>query len=172
MLTPGIAGGIATTISFPLAYSFDLKLKWITIIISFILALFIELQSKEKIKLMKNSLCCILNTLIIFSVSIGGSALSDPPPKLVEADIDAIKILKHLQSTEPSSDNLFFLNIKSAYAQEEKETTKEGNHITPPPERIDQHELTEEDIKILKNFLQKQEEQIKKEEDYRRRWSW
>lgn len=85
MLTPGIAGGLATTIAMPLAFSFGWKIPLLVLAVSFLLSLLIVSGFDAKIPWTKRSIYCVLNTLIIFSASIGAARQIDQPPQPPEA---------------------------------------------------------------------------------------
>lgn len=94
ILTPGIAGGMATTIALPLATNFGFSIPWITLGASLLLSLAIVSRFETNIALSHRSLYCILNTLIIFSTSAGASGQLDrhpepPKPPALGANSDA-----------------------------------------------------------------------------------
>src|SRR2546430_16964677 len=80
MLTPGIAGGITMLIANALWVAFSLPPRWTSLVLSFLLGLaFVA----TKIPLWQRAGYYLLNSLIIFSVSIGtnyvGVGFTHPP---------------------------------------------------------------------------------------------
>lgn len=71
MMTPGIAGGIVTLISNTLWFHFELPAKWVALFLSVLIGVLIIRELVEKIPL--KLLYLILNSLIIFSVSMGAN---------------------------------------------------------------------------------------------------
>jgi hypothetical protein len=81
ILTPGIAGGLATTIAMPLAFSFGWSIPMLVLGASLLLSLLIVSGFDARIAWPKRALYCVLNTLIIFSTSIGAARQIDQPPE-------------------------------------------------------------------------------------------
>ena len=81
MLTPGIAGGITMLIANALWVAFSLPPRWTSLVLSFLLGLLAFVATK--IPLWQRAVYYLLNSLIIFSVSIGtnyvGVGLAHPP---------------------------------------------------------------------------------------------
>ncbi len=81
MLTPGIAGGITMLIANALWVAFSLPPRWTSLVLSFLLGLLAFVATK--IPLWQRAVYYLLNSLIIFSVSIGtnyvGVGLTHPP---------------------------------------------------------------------------------------------
>jgi hypothetical protein len=149
MLTPGIAGGLTVSISLPLAVNFAISFKWIALIMSFVFGIIIILQIANS-QSMSKTLCllyCIINSLIIFSVSIGAGAVADPPPK--PPSFIQSGNLEYEEFSRTVTD-LFLntINIASALAQDVNEETapsqksvdKMGVKIRELEERIQQLE--------------------------------
>lgn len=183
MLTPGLAGAITTGISMPLVVSFDLKFKWVALVIGFMLALLIVLQFKEGISRLERAIYCVLNTLIIFSVSVGAGVNLNPPPQLNPSPIDSsiLKLIERSQASDSISNVIGFLGVPSAHAQEPEEGGHTENDIRERPteesrerstEERDQPELTEEEIQRLQEYLQQQDKQKEEQQKYYQRWSW
>lgn len=175
MLTPGIAGAITTGIAMPLVFSFELKFKWVALVISFMLALLIVQQFKKGVSRLERAIYCVLNTLIIFSVSVGAGVNINPPPQpsTVPIDHSVRKLIERLQPGDSMSDAFEFIGISSAHAQEpEAEDHTEIETSERPTEERDQPELTEEEIKRLQEYLQQQEKRKEEQDEYYKRWSW
>jgi len=81
MVTPGIAGGITMLIANALWVAFSLPPRWTSLVLSFLLGLLAFVATK--IPLWQRAVYYLLNSLIIFSVSIGtnyvGVGLTHPP---------------------------------------------------------------------------------------------
>src|SRR5207249_12012384 len=81
MLTPGIAGGITMLIANALWVAFSLPPRWTSLVLSFLLGLLAFVATK--IPLWQRAVYYLLNSLIIFSVSIRtnyvGVGLTHPP---------------------------------------------------------------------------------------------
>ena len=81
MLTPGIAGGITMLIANALWVAFGLPPRWTSLVLSFLLGLLAFVGTK--IPLWQRAVYYLLNSLVIFSVSIGtnyvGVGLTHPP---------------------------------------------------------------------------------------------
>ena len=69
MLTPGIAGGITMLIANALWVAFSLPPRWTSLVLSFLLGLLIFAATKAP--LWQRTVYYLLNSLIIFAVSIG-----------------------------------------------------------------------------------------------------
>ncbi len=89
MLTPGMAGGLTTSITVPLALSFGLKVPWVTLSVSALFALLIVLAIKERLSDLHRLVYFVLNTLIIFSISLGTAFNLDRMPKPSEMDLQS-----------------------------------------------------------------------------------
>lgn len=175
MLTPGLAGAITTGIAMPLVYSFDLSFKWVALVIGFMLATLIVLQFKEGISRLQRAIYCVLNTLIIFSVSVGAGVNLDPPPQHTPLPIDPSirEFIGRSQASDSISDFIGFLGVLSAHAQPPEEEGHTENDIRErPTEEREQPKLTEEQIRRLQEYMQQQEQQKEKQQKYYQRWSW
>jgi hypothetical protein len=82
MITPGIAGGVTMLIANALWVAFSLPPRWTSLVLSFVLGLLVFL-TKGGVPVWQRALYYLLNSLIIFSVSIGtnyvGVGLTHPP---------------------------------------------------------------------------------------------
>lgn len=82
MLTPGIAGGVTMVIANALWVAFSLPPKWTSLVLSFLLGLLV-FAAKGSAPGWQRGIYYLLNSLIIFSVSIGtnyvGVGLTEPP---------------------------------------------------------------------------------------------
>ena len=84
MLTPGIAGGVTMLIANALWVAFSLPPRWTSLVLSFLLGLLVFV-AKGGVPVWQRALYYLLNSLIIFSVSIGtnyvGAGLTHPPAR-------------------------------------------------------------------------------------------
>ena len=82
MLTPGIAGGVTMLIANALWVSFALPPRWTSLALSFLVGLLVFV-AKGGVPVWQRAVYYVLNSLIIFSVSIGtnyvGVGLTHPP---------------------------------------------------------------------------------------------
>ncbi len=69
MLTPGIAGGVTMLIANALWVAFSLPPRWTSLVLSFLLGLLVFVATR--VPLWQRAVYYLLNSLIIFSVSIG-----------------------------------------------------------------------------------------------------
>jgi len=87
MLTPGIAGGVTMLIANALWVAFSLPPRWTSLALSFLLGLLAF--AATKVPLWQRAVYYLLNSLIIFSVSIGtnyvGVGLTHPPAQQTNA---------------------------------------------------------------------------------------
>jgi hypothetical protein len=170
ILTPGIAGGLATTIAMPLAFSFGWSIPTLVLGASFLLSLLIVSGFDARIALPKRSLYCVLNTLIIFSTSIGAAHQLDRPPELPTAP-----------SLVPGTGALDFL-IPSAYAQTQSAGAATSKPATPAaviePSQAKPGVATGPDevaklraqIKELEDYRRQQQDYERQTKEYNRRW--
>src|SRR5437764_14463851 len=70
MLTPGIAGGVTMLIANALWVAFSLPPRWTSLVLSFVVGLLVFV-AKGGVPAWQRALYYVLNSLIIFSVSIG-----------------------------------------------------------------------------------------------------
>ena len=81
MLTPGIAGGVTMLIANALWVAFSLPPRWTSLVLSFLLGLIVFVATT--VPLWQRAVYYLLNSLIIFAVSIGtnyvGVGLTHPP---------------------------------------------------------------------------------------------
>jgi len=82
MLTPGIAGGVTMLIANALWVAFSLPPRWTSLVLSFVVGLLVFV-AKGGVPAWQRALYYVVNSLIIFSVSIGtnyaGVGLTHPP---------------------------------------------------------------------------------------------
>jgi len=82
MLTPGIAGGVTMLIANALWVAFSLPPRWTSLLLSFVLGLLVFVTT-TRVPLWQRSVYYLLNSLIIFAVSIGtnyvGVGVTHPP---------------------------------------------------------------------------------------------
>ena len=83
MLTPGIAGGVTMLIANALWVAFSLPPRWTSLVLSFVLGLLVFVAKGGGVPLWQRAVYYLLNSLIIFSVSIGtnyvGVGVTHPP---------------------------------------------------------------------------------------------
>ncbi len=81
MLTPGVAGGVTMLIANTLWVVFSLPPRWTSLVLSFVLGLLVFVTTGAPV--WQRVVYYVLNSLIIFSVSIGtnyaGVAVTGPP---------------------------------------------------------------------------------------------
>src|SRR2546422_1640859 len=82
MLTPGIAGGVTMLIANALWVAFSLPPRWTSLALSFLLGLLVFVAT-TRVPVWQRAVYYLLNSLIIFSVSIGtnyvGVGVTHPP---------------------------------------------------------------------------------------------
>lgn len=176
MMTPGIAGAITTGITMPLVDSFELKFKWVALVIGFMLALLIVAQFKDSISRMEKAIYCVLNTLIIFSVSVGAGNNLNPPPQFHQSNEDTyIEELINRSQVNSSIDAIMdYLKVQSAHANETgaAATTTERPATAARNDQSQKPKLTDEEVRKLKEYLKKKEKQREEQQKYYQRWSW
>src|SRR5207245_11316855 len=100
MLTPGIAGGVTMLIANALWVAFSLPPRWTSLVLSFLLGLLVFVATK--VPLWQRAVYYLLNSLIIFAVSIGtnyvGVGLTHPPTQQTNV----------VEPTGPAGARLFF----------------------------------------------------------------
>ena len=83
MLTPGIAGGVTMLIANALWVAFSLPPRWTSLVLSFVLGLLVFVARGGAGPPWQRAVYYLLNSLIIFSVSIGtnyvGVGVTHPP---------------------------------------------------------------------------------------------
>ena len=83
MLTPGIAGGVTMLIANALWVAFSLPPRWTSLVLSFLLGLLVFVAMTSSVPLWQRAVYYLVNSLIIFAVSIGtnyvGVGLTHPP---------------------------------------------------------------------------------------------
>jgi hypothetical protein len=201
IMTPGIAGGLTASISLPLVTNFDLSFKWVALAISFILGLLIVFSYKETMPKMLRMLYSVLNSLIIFSVSVGTGITVDPPPKPPQLHSST-----ETNTTDPST--LLSLGSKLGKLLETPSIYANEISVTPPgspqpsgnrsyllsQNTASKKKLTKNEMEILiqqlenkarkeRELREQREKQIKKYEGelekyntevekHNKRWSW
>ena len=84
MLTPGIAGGVTMLIANALWVAFSLPPRWTSLVLSFLVGLLVFV-AKGGVPVWQRAVYYVLNSLVIFSVSIGtnyvGVGLTRPPAR-------------------------------------------------------------------------------------------
>jgi len=88
MLTPGIAGGVTMLIANALWVAFSLPPRWTSLVLSFLVGLLVFV-AKGGVPAWQRAVYYVLNSLIIFSVSIGtnyvGVGLTHPAAQQASA---------------------------------------------------------------------------------------
>jgi hypothetical protein len=83
MLTPGIAGGVTMLIANALWVAFSLPPRWTSLVLSFVVGLLVFVGRGGGVPGWQRAVYYLLNSLIIFSVSIGanyvGVGVTHPP---------------------------------------------------------------------------------------------
>src|SRR5437660_8148790 len=83
LLTPGIAGGVTMLIANALWVVFSLPPRWTSLVLSFLLGLLVFVAMTSSVPLWQRAVYYLVNSLIIFAVSIGtnyvGVGLTHPP---------------------------------------------------------------------------------------------
>lgn len=86
MLTPGIAGGVTMLIANALWVAFSLPPRWTSLVMSFLLGLLVLVATRAP--WWQRTVYYVLNSLIIFAVSIGtnyvGVGVTRPPSQRVD----------------------------------------------------------------------------------------
>jgi hypothetical protein len=80
MITPGVAGAVVTVIVATLSSQFGLPAKWIALVTSVLIALLIFFADQAG-KILVRLIILVLNTAIIFSVSVGTNATATAATK-------------------------------------------------------------------------------------------
>jgi len=100
MLTPGIAGGVTMLIANALWVAFSLPPRWTSLVLSFLLGLLVFVATR--VPWWQRAVYYLLNSLIIFSVSIGtnyaGVGLTHPPTQQTNTG----------EPTGPAGSRMFF----------------------------------------------------------------
>ncbi|HMC18739.1 MAG TPA: hypothetical protein VKH16_05920 [Gemmatimonadales bacterium] len=95
MLTPGIAGGVTMLIANALWVAFSLPPRWTSLVLSFVVGLLVFV-AKGGVPGWQRTVYYVLNSLIIFSVSIGtnyvGVGLTHPPAQQSNAAEPAARV--------------------------------------------------------------------------------
>ncbi|NDY41350.1 hypothetical protein G3N55_00600 [Dissulfurirhabdus thermomarina] len=175
MLTPGIAGAITTGVALPVVNAFDLKYKWVALAVGFLLALLIVLRFKDGVSRLERAIYCILNTLIIFSVSVGAGVNLDSPPRAKAAPMPPAveKILERYRVETPVSRLRGWFEPRAAHVQPAGGEGAPGANATvglaggsgQPP-------LSPEEIRQLQDYVRQQKALEEEQRRYNQRWSW
>lgn len=178
MLTPGIVGGLTVSISMPLSLHFGLSVKWVALTVSFLFGALIVVYSREAMAYLQRGLYWILNSLIIFSVSIGAAANIDPPPQVPQATVDVRK------SSSPDLFGLlspFLMPISPVHAQGEDSNNDRLRHDVAPPVKPHPPGAFLYNVPAPERYGKssgmnvqdhEQREYLRNLEAYQRRWSW
>lgn len=194
ILTPGIAGGMATTIALPLATNFGFSIPWITLGASLLLSLAIVSRFEAQIALSQRSLYCILNTLIIFSTSAGASGQLDrhpepPKPPALGANViapaaslgDWLFSAAHAQAavtetkqTAPGKPNKSMNPAKPSTAGAVSKSNETGVAQGAAAAASDPAEMAKlrSQLQQLEEYKQKRQAYEQQANDYNKRWNW
>jgi hypothetical protein len=89
MLTPGIAGGVTMLIANALWIAFSLPPRWTSLVLSCLVGLLVFVAKSGGVPVWQRAVYYVLNSLIIFAVSIGtnyaGVGLTRPPTQQTNA---------------------------------------------------------------------------------------
>jgi hypothetical protein len=172
MLTPGLAGGMAVSISMPVAMAFGISVKWIVLVVSVLLGLLIIVAIKDSLSFLQRSIYFMLNSLIIFSTALGaGVGIDSPPVPPVQVSLQT-----PIQSLRISQ----FLGINNALAgnddpmpvpdvEDKPVDNPDSLRAEQPAPVVDN---SPEPPEHLKSFQQLQKEYQEKLKAYQKRWSW
>ncbi len=178
VLTPSAVGGLIVTVALPLSDAFDLSFKIVVLVVSFLFGALLMFSAKGNVSPPQKLLYGVLNSLIIFSVTLGVGISVDSPPQNTAQSAEVKQLLR--QISPPSSPEVRlapFELIRSAQAQEPRKSdvTPEkpsGKTATPAGNNSTQPTLTKEQVETLKKYLAQQEEFEKQQQKHARRWSW
>lgn len=178
MITPGITVTLTVSISTALANAFSLRFPWVAIFVSFMIAVLVVLpREKDHIKgkrpHLKRPVYCILNTLIIFSMSLGTGKSIDAAPKPPEPSPAILDILKKIDATKAGESGFNLFGIQAAYAQE----NGKGKGTTDKPGKKDSKsrkqskKLSDAEQQQLQEYLKELKDYEEKKEKHDKKWS-
>lgn len=189
-ITPSTAGALITTISVPLADAFHVSVKLTALPLSFLVGVLVTFSIQGLMSKSLRSLYCILNSLIIFSISVGIGVSVDSPPQQNQPSKEVQAIINKLGNASQSI-GYDLIGIKSAKAQDHGDSevsptlgnsTKPNsstdvlgetqNHANQQQSEENESSLTQHEISTLKQFMKSQEEYDREVQRYNRRWSW
>jgi hypothetical protein len=173
-LTPSVAGGLIVTISLPLADAFQCSFKFVALGVSFLLGALIVLSVGEIMTRSQRALHWVLNSLMIFAVSLGVAISVDSPPKAPQPPPELKEILEPPSPRASLWHQLF--GTSSAFAQQvnpSKPSPQPGTKAESRPNTDNpSSQLNKEQTEKLKQYLQEQREYQQRQQEYNRRWSW
>lgn len=191
MLTPGIAGGLTVSISLPLAVHFDMSFKWVAMVVSFLFGLLIIYSFTGPLSKPLRALYWVLNSLIIFSVSVGTGVAVDSPPKPPALPLVLEKNAAHPDMDWPSLSQLLHrvTGIRTVFAAEPAPpaaaaTTPTDQETNVPPREMEQRVQQLEEARKAAEERAERERELREEtaqrlqayqqqlQRYYRRWSW
>lgn len=178
MLTPGIAGGLTVSISMPLVFAFGLKFKWVSLAVSFLFGLLIVMGFTGVSKYAR-PIYCVLNTLVIFSLSIGAATNIDSPPQppMPPAAI-GVTTANMLSGSYIASIDWSWLGIRDAAAEDtfDAEQAQPGSLMSNESEaendsrqRRSQFDNTSRE---WGDYQRRQQAYQQQQREYEQRWSW
>lgn len=178
MLTPGLAGGMTVSISMPIAISFDISVKWLALVVSFLIGVLIVYAIKERMSFLQRMGYCILNSLVIFSTALGAGIAMDPPPAPPDFSYEAVPLERSDRSGFSLSE---FIGISSAAASsyieiKRTENPADENGVTRTDAGEGRYSESVKQRKTLEPDTQDAEKRHsayqRKLQLYRKRWSW
>jgi hypothetical protein len=185
MLTPGIAGAMTTGLALPLVLSFELKYKWVALLLSLIISYLVVSDHDWKLSKIKGVVYWLLNGLIIFSVSVGAGININQPPNIAttETDPNIKEILMKFHTQQKENERLTTGSsfwISSAHADTtNQDAINHSTHKAPSDghfglqkQNKTHPKLTQKELKILERYLKNEKEAIEQQKRYHKRWSW
>jgi len=178
-LTPGIAGGLAIAISLPVAINFGISVKWIALVVSFLLGSVIILSFRDPISRLLRFVYWVLDSLIIFAMAVGVGFNIDSPPAPPSPPPAQIQHLLKGERLVPAPSRIAAASLVFAQPVAQPtppaaapETGRPKPTPEPPRRATEEKELTKEQIEAVKKYLQQQEQYQQKQQEYQKRWSW
>lgn len=185
MMTPGIAGAMTTGLTMPLVFAFDLKYKWVALVLSLVISYLVVSAYNWNLSRIESVAYWLLNSLIIFSVSVGAGVNINQPPDVTATEMDPtikailMKLNNEKVRNEEKLGSTFW--ISSAYAA----SGNEQNYNLETPQHTSQErvseqaqeprplsDLSEEEIKTLQHYFEGEKKYIQQQQQYKKRWSW
>jgi len=151
---------------------------WMNLIVSFLVGMLIVYSIQDQIRPVQRALYFILNSLIVFSTSVGVAVNVNGPP--TPPTPPELKIGMHEQ--EPVGTHrsalLTILGIAPAMAAQHGKPAAQVLPVGKPSgqgaasQTSERVELTKEQIEKVNRYNRDREDYIKKQKEYDDRWSW